>query len=491
MRQNWAGIRIRSLRREAGLTQAALAGKAGISPSYLNLIEANRRPVAGALLDRIATELDVDRTLLDGRAENRIVEALDEIAADPAIAVAPRPGGAEKLVSNHPDWAGYIQRLYRGFREQSETVTALADRLNRDPFLGDSVHRMLSSVTAIHSAAEILQGADRLSPADRQRFLSIVSSDSERLARTAKSLVEFIESTQVRMRSVTPVEAVDAFLLESDNHFPAIEALAEEFRHESRGHESVEDAAAMAVNRAGGKMPEIDPFAPAQSRRFALLRHWAGVCGRDVIDGILDAHDSLSPETRQLCALALRNYAAGAVAMPYGPFLEAAETWRYDIDRLIHRFGVSHEQAAHRLSTLRRPGQSGVRFAFMRSDASGFVSKRLPLANLPLPRYSTACPLWAIHGAFQSPGVTVAHFGQLPSGDRFLFFARAIDKIPAVAGRPRRLLSVMLACHGDEAGRVIYGDGLQHEQATLPVGTVCRLCSRADCRHRQEEPLVL
>jgi predicted transcriptional regulator len=238
-------------------------------------------------------------------------------------------------------------------------------------------------------------------------------------------------------------------------------------------------------------MLDIDPFALPESRRFAILRHWALVCGHEVIEAVLAAHGTLSPEARELCAQALHSYAAGALAMPYGPFLETAETWRYDIDRLARRFGVSYEQAAHRLSTLRRPGQPGVRFAFMRSDASGFVTKRLPLTNLPLPRHATACPLWAVHGAFQSPGVTVRNIGELPSGDRFLFFARAIDKVPAVAGRPRRLLSVMLACNADEAGRVIYGDGLQHEQAVVPVGTVCRLCRRPDCRHRQEAPLVV
>ena len=138
--------------------------------------------------------------------------------------------------------------------------------------------------------------------------------------------------------------------------------------------------------------------------------------------------------------------------MPYEPFLEAAERWRYDLDALSRLFGVSYEQAAHRLATLRRPGAEGVRFAFMRTDASGYVTKRLPLPRLPLPRYGNACPLWAIHAAFQTPGVTARSFGELPSGEQFLFFARAVEKRPSSASAPRHLLSVMLACSADRRG---------------------------------------
>ena len=78
----------------------------------------------------------------------------------------------------------------------------------------------------------------------------------------------------------------------------------------------------------------------------------------------------------------------------------------------------------------------GVRFAFMRSDPSGYVTKRLPLPRLPLPRYGNACPLWVIYGAFQTPGVTVRSFGELTSGEQFLFFARAIEKRPPAVVLP-------------------------------------------------------
>jgi predicted transcriptional regulator len=176
--------------------------------------------------------------------------------------------------------------------------------------------------------------------------------------------------------------------------------------------------------------------------------------------------------------------------MPYERFLETAERVRYDLDVLSRLFGVSYEQAAHRLATLRRPGAEGVRFAFMRSDRSGYVTKRLPLPRLPLPRYGTACPIWPIYGAFETPGATARSFGELPAGDGFFFFARAVSKQLPAPNFPRHLLSVMLACSADDGGRVVYADGLERSTATIPVGTVCRLCPRLHCGHRQEEPLI-
>ena len=56
-----AGHAVRRLRRAQGLTQAAMAEALGISPSYLNLIERNQRPVPATLLVRMAGTYDFDR----------------------------------------------------------------------------------------------------------------------------------------------------------------------------------------------------------------------------------------------------------------------------------------------------------------------------------------------------------------------------------------------------------------------------------------------
>lgn len=490
MSHDLTGMKIRTLRRGAGMTQGELARRARISPSYLNLIEANKRPVSGVLLDRLATGLAVERALLDGEAEQRLVDMLEEIAVDPVVtAGGSRPGPAADLIGRNPGWGDLVLRLYRAYHDQTQAVLALADRLNRDPFLGDSIHSMLTSVTSIRSAIEILDTGDDMEEADRQRFRTIVSTDSRKLSTTANALVAFFDSANMRVRSATPTEHVDTFIFETDNYFPALEAVAARFLADLAPGESVE---AGALRLLGDAVPGADDAVPVQveRRRFRLLKTLASVIAREAVEdicrhGVLD-----SDEARALAAAALHSYTAAAMLMPYDAYLEAAERHRYDLDTLSRLFGVSYEQAAHRLATLRKPGAEGVRFAFMRSDASGYVTKRLPLQRLPMPRYGNACPLWVIHGAFQAPGVIARAFGELPSGEQFLFFARAVEKQPARPNYPRHLLSVMLACSAAEAGRVVYGDGIDRAAATVPVGTVCRLCPRADCGHRQERPLI-
>jgi XRE family transcriptional regulator, fatty acid utilization regulator len=489
---NLTGLKIRAMRKERGLSQNELARRIGISASYLNLIELDKRAGAGALLDRIAAGLGVDRSNLDGEAERRVVASLDEIAANPEISSGDGyPGPAEELVGRNPGWAGLVLRLYQAWLDQSQAVLALADRLNRDPFLGDSVHRMLTNVTSIRAAAEILEADDSLDPADRQRFLSIVASDAQKLSGTAQSLLEFFDSAHMRVRSATPAEHVDAFILATENYFPELEALASSFRATRLSGETPDAAAERVLAGQGRLSPEAVITQTAETRRFRLLKEALQEAAADATQALVENHPALaSEESRRLAASALQAYAAAAVLMPYEAFLEAAEQQRYDLDALSRLFGVSYEQAAHRLATLRRPGAEGVRFAFMRSDASGYVTKRLPLPRLPLPRYGNACPLWAIHAAFQSPGVTARGFGELPSGEQFLFFARAVEKRPPAAALPRHLLSVMLACTAADAGRVVHGDGIDRAAAMIPIGTICRLCPRTACGHRQEEPLI-
>jgi predicted transcriptional regulator len=492
MAENLAGLKIRSLRKQAGLTQGELARRGGISPSYLNLIERNKRPVSGVLLDRLAAGLGVERALLDGEAERRIVDSLNEISADPALAAGSgRPGSAEDLVGRHPGWADLLLRLYQAYLDKSQTVLALADRLNRDPFLSESVHRMLTNVTSIRSAAEILEMGDALTPSERARFLAIVASDSARLSETARSLAKFFDSAHMRVRSATSMEHVDAFIFETDNYFPELEAAASDFLKALRPGETPEAAAEVLLAGRDRSPADTIPTAAAETRRFRLIREATPHIAADAVRERVCHHPALgSDDARAFAASALYAYTAAAILMPYEAFLEAARHWRYDLDVLTRLFGVSYEQAAQRLATLRRSGAEGIRFAFMRSDASGYITKRLPLPRLPLPRYGNACPLWAIHGAFQSPGVTVRCFGELPAGDQFLFFARAVEKRSPRVRFTRNLLSVMLACSAADADAVVYCDGIDRVAAMVPLGTVCRLCPRAGCEHRQEAPLL-
>ena len=56
----FAGHAVRRLRRQLGLSQAAMAEALGVSPSYLNLVERNQRPVSATVMLRLAQTYDFD-----------------------------------------------------------------------------------------------------------------------------------------------------------------------------------------------------------------------------------------------------------------------------------------------------------------------------------------------------------------------------------------------------------------------------------------------
>ena len=117
--------------------------------------------------------------------------------------------------------------------------------------------------------------------------------------------------------------------------------------------------------------------------------------------------------------MSFANYAAGAIMMPYGRFLRAAEEHRYAIDRLCGQFGANVEQIAHRMTTLGRSGARAFPFFMLRVDPAGNISKRYAGENFPFSHFGGTCPRWHLHAAFQTPGQTIRQLIETPDGQRF------------------------------------------------------------------------
>ena len=81
-----AGHAVRRLRRQTGLTQAAMAEVLAISPSYLNLVERNQRPVSATLLIRLAERFDFDPRSLAAGEPGGGAAAIRRRLADPMFA---------------------------------------------------------------------------------------------------------------------------------------------------------------------------------------------------------------------------------------------------------------------------------------------------------------------------------------------------------------------------------------------------------------------
>ena len=85
-RRVFAGPAVRKVRRDAGMTQAAMAEALDISPSYLNLIEHGQRPLSATVIVKLAERFGFDAATLGGDAVPGGAAGLRRRLSDPRLA---------------------------------------------------------------------------------------------------------------------------------------------------------------------------------------------------------------------------------------------------------------------------------------------------------------------------------------------------------------------------------------------------------------------
>jgi len=443
------GGKLRALRRRHGLSQSQLADKLGISTSYLNLIENNHRPLPAPLLIKLAQLYDVDLQAFAADDDARLVADLMEAFADPL------------------------------FEEQGLTSTDVREMSGASPAAARAVLSLYKAYQSSRAAAD---------------ELSTRLSDREELGRS---------------RSHLPSEEVSDFIQRHMNHFPELEAGAEELcararlvtedlyaglvRHLEAAHGVTVHIARSSAERgtlrrydSARKVLTLSELLPTRSRTFQLA-YQACMLGQHAVLERLSADTYLTTaESRTLARVALANYFASAVIMPYATFARAAQNERYDLDVLGRRFRVGFEQVCHRVTTLRRPGDEGVPFHMSRIDIAGNISKRFSASGIRFARFSGACPKWNIFSAFLTPGMIRIQVSRMPEGDAYFCIARTIQKDSGGWHQQQPVLAIGLGCRLEHAKALVYSDGLDLENPDLhvPVGVTCRLCARTDCDQR-------
>lgn len=515
MQNTPVGHRVRSQRQQLGLTQSGLARRVGISPSYLNLIEHNRRSIGGALLRRVAEALEIDVQSLSGAEEARLAADLAEVLADPVVAGTPIPQELVERLAGTPAVARALLALYRAYLDARNQVETLCERVSTDPFLGQMNHRILTLITSIRSISEILRDYGDLDDAQRIRFNSVLVEESRALTRLTAEMFDFIGGRGARNPAPSPTEQVDDVIYDHDGHFPALEEAANSARREIAAgnvprhaelleHLGSRHGVSIALRPAQQMAPrgsryrpqdrvlELSEALPDATVRFELARLIGELGAREQIDAAVADPRLTTDEARQRCRRALCGYFAGALLLPYERFLQAARQLRYDVERLQHRFSASFEQVCHRLCTLRRSGEEGIPFHFLRVDIAGNISKRFSASGLRLPHYGGACPRWAIYTAFLTPERIVRQMARLADGSTYLFVARTVSRPGAGFGAPRGHYSIMIGCDVAYARSVVYADGLdvRGDYEPTPVGVSCRHCPREDCQQRAFERLA-
>ena len=443
-RRLFAGSRLRAIRTERRLKQSELAAALAISPSYLSQLENDDRPLTPALVERLSRAFPLDwREIGAGDAETRLA-ALRDANADPLFAEPIDSAQLARFAEQQPMLAERFIALHEAYRRAGQRLAMVDEALSAEtgsiarlPWeeVRDWFHLENNYVDSLDRAAESL--------ADQLGGLSPETGAIEAYLRDALS-VSLVYSGQAGLRSF------DAEM----------------------GHLT------------------IDPGQPSESRRFQLAHQLAALALKDEIAAVVENARLNSAASRQLLFVGLCNYAAGALLMPYRRFRSAARAVRHDIDRLAQQFGVSFEQACHRLSTLQREDALGVPFFFCRVDMAGNITKRHSATRLQFARFGGACPLWIVHEAVAIPDRILVQLAETPDGVRYVSMAKGLVKPSGSYDRAPRRYAVALGCEAEHAHEFVYADGLDlaADRAATRIGISCRICPRADCDQRAFPP---
>jgi predicted transcriptional regulator/transcriptional regulator with XRE-family HTH domain len=232
-RRVFLGQKARQLRRDHGLTQLAMAKRLDISPSYLNLIEHNRRPMTPSLLRKIAEAFSIETESFSGRREARLRDELTELLGDPLFQrQRVRHIDLDEIVPGHPSFCRAMLDLYQAYRKSRSELLALTEQLSDDPVLTDSSHRLLTLLTSVRSFGEILRDNADLSETKRTEFAGILVGESEKLTAQVRDLFEFIGRGGLGPATALdlPREEVSEVLQAHNNYYQPLEEAAETFR---------------------------------------------------------------------------------------------------------------------------------------------------------------------------------------------------------------------------------------------------------------------
>ncbi|QIE42874.1 DUF2083 domain-containing protein [Rhodobacteraceae bacterium SC52] len=423
------GTRIRERRTMIGLRQSDVAAQVEISPSYLNLIEHNRRRIGGALLSRIARVLGVDVSLLTQGVETEQINQLSE-AASAYSASSAEVDKVDEFVGRFPGWAALIAAQQRQIVSLENRVAGLVDRMAHDPFLSASLHDLLSKVSSIQSTASILAETEDLDENWRQRFQRNLHADSGKLAKGAAALVTYLDSEgEAELRAVSPQEELEAFLNATGFHIAGLE-------------KSVPDLIDVLMEKAQG---------------------FESDAGR----GIGRAY--------------LERYRTEALAMPLDEFRDAAQRVAFDPAHLSEQFGASIPAVFRRLASL-----PGARIGLVSCDGAGALTLRKTTDLLPLPRFGSACALWPIYRALTRPMAPVRAVLEHASrpGERFLCYAMAHAHYPAGFSASAVYEASMILIPNTLVEQSVYAGPFTR------IGTTCRVCPLPDCAARRDPSIL-
>ncbi len=438
----FAGHRVRRLRRTAGYTQAAMAERMEVSPSYLNLIERNQRPLTARLMLRLADLFDFDPRSLAADEPGGGGDALRRRLADPMFAdLAVDRTEVEEWLAAAPGGAEAFARAFDRLRDDGGSSPAAADEDVAMAAVRREIERWRNHFADLDTAAEALADTLRLEDAD------VYGAIAERLRVKHRLAIRIL-----------PIDVMPDRLRRLDLH---------------------------------ARQLQLSEMLDPASRSFQAAFQLAQLEAKAEVEALVAGAAFGERTAERLYRRHLLSYFAAALLMPYDRFLRACERTGYDLDLLQRRFNVGYEMVAHRLTTMSRVGARGLPFFMLRIDRAGQSSKRFAGASATrLVESGARCPLWRVHHAFDRPGELVRDLIELEDGGRWFTLTRTVRPQVRSPGGVRAEFAIGIGVAADHAASLSDASGLDLKAgAATPIGLGCRRCTRPDCPQRAAPPL--
>ena len=479
------------------MTQAQFAEQLGISTSYLNQLENNQRHVTASVLLALAERFSVNIADLSRQDSDRLMADLLECYADPLFdGKAPSARELRLAAQNSPSVALSVITMHQALRRASDQLAEMDDTITRSGVIGeptpyeevrDYFHFNNNYVHELDTRAEALAAHLTSGHSSNQSSSNQGSSDQGHSDQGSSDQGSSGQGSSGQ--GYAEGGSVNEGQQRADRN-----QLLRQYLIDQHGVSVGEELNGTNVLRSynpDNRLLRVNRRTPASTQAFQIAHQIALLEHREAMNEIIDAAKFRSAEAGDICRIGLANYFAGAMLMPYTQFQSAARKHRHDLVDLADRFDTSVEQVAHRLSTLQRPGLSGIPIFFARIDRAGNITKRHSATRLQFARFGSACPLWNAHRAFETPGQIIRQLAETPDGVRYLCLACTVDKPTGGYKDPTQQYALALGCEIKFKDDFVYSDTLAADSMEHfePIGTSCRICEREHCVQRALPPL--
>ena len=417
------------MRNKLNFNQAALAQSLGISPSYLNLIERDQRPITAQLLLKLHTLHGADIAELSGTDEHSdVIASLKEVMADPLLS-GEIPVATELIHAQEvaPNLVGATIKLYGAYREVLKRLSVISQQIE--------IGGTLPAETTYESVQSWLR---------KNATFESFESLAEEIWFDLSPKDDVYAGIKARLRSGIGIDVriIPIDIMKMDR--------ARYDRHSQRLY--------------------ISERLNARERLFEAAMLLAALEGRLAIDEIiLKTPYSDNAEASRLIRLGLAKNLAAAILCPPAKFTVAANDLNWNIDALSNRFNASVGLVMKRLACLSLRDESEYSIGFLAIDFSGAMIDCLGPLGFHLPHRGAFC-------------------GHLPhfTGETSVRLEAADGKTFIMVAKSEGHINYAICLSSKQAEKIAIVPS-----ANRPIGSTCRLCEIKNCTLRRESQATM